>query len=157
MSGLKRVEESQPHSSELYLLVYDLEQDLLQSTQLIVGYCREYVANSMPPLDKSQRADLNRLGIALGSYLKQVGRALEIRNNGSAQELVQHKQALLRDIERLIGRQVTGLKANQYGHRNSMLYFSLLLESKDIIAVTARFVKLYKRVDEATPLLFKEK
>lgn len=157
MNGLKRVEEDQPHSSQLYLLVYDLEQDLLQSTQLIVGHCRAYVANSLPPLAEKQRVDLSRLSTALGGYLKEVGQALENPNNGSALALVQRKQTLLRDIEGLIARQVTGLKASQFGHRNSMLYFSLQLESKDVIAVAARFVKLYKRVEESTPLLFKEK
>ena len=60
--------------------------------------------------------------------------------------LLRQKNSLLQSLEEAVKQQMRGIKEETYGARNSQLIFKLLLESKDLIAVAARFVKLYHRM-----------
>ena len=85
----------------------------------------------------------------VSDYLQNVA---EVLGNGTyhiVDDILEEKRNLFLHLEKLINHQVEGVKARKYGRRNSMLYFSLLLELKDLIAVAARFVKLYSRVHQS--------
>ncbi|MCB0548844.1 MAG: hypothetical protein KDD19_14790, partial [Phaeodactylibacter sp.] len=136
-------------ASRAYLLVYDLEQDILQSVKLIFDACREHVQNVHKPLDDEQGELLYRMQEEVSDYLQNVA---EVLGNGTyhiVDDILEEKRNLFLHLEKLINHQVEGVKARKYGRRNSMLYFSLLLELKDLIAVAARFVKLYSRVHQS--------
>ena len=148
-SAIRRIEEDNAEASRAYLLVYDLEQDILQSVKLIFDACREHVENVHKPLDDEQGELLYRMQEEVSDYLQNVA---EVLGNGTyhiVDDILEEKRNLFLHLEKLINHQVEGVKARKYGRRNSMLYFSLLLELKDLIAVAARFVKLYSRVHQS--------
>ena len=148
-SAIRRIEEDNAEASRAYLLVYDLEQDILQSVKLIFDACREHVQNVHKPLDDEQGELLYRMQEEVSDYLQNVA---EVLGNGTyhiVDDILEEKRNLFLHLEKLINHQVEGVKARKYGRRNSMLYFSLLLELKDLIAVAARFVKLYSRVHQS--------
>lgn len=148
-SAIRRIEENNAEASRAYLLVYDLEQDILQSVKLIFDACREHVQNVHKPLDDEQGELLYRMQEEVSDYLQNVA---EVLGNGTyhiVDDILEEKRNLFLHLEKLINHQVEGVKARKYGRRNSMLYFSLLLELKDLIAVAARFVKLYSRVHQS--------
>lgn len=147
--AIRHIEEENAEASRTYLLVYDLEQDILQSMTLIYEACREHVENVHKPLDYEQSKRLYNMQEAVSRYLQNIEEAL---GNGAYQAIdtiLEEKRRLFLQLENLIGHQVEGVKKRKYGRRNSMLYFSLLLELKDLIAVAARFVKLYARVQQS--------
>jgi Na+/phosphate symporter len=158
VSSIQKVEEDDTEISRLYLLVYDLEQDLLQSVRLVTDACRDYVRNSLVPFSEAQQEQLLELARTVERFLEQVARTLQTGHPDDAVRVLQEKPGLLQRIEELLNDQVRGLRQRIYGNRNTMLFFSLQLETKDIIAVAARFVKLYRRHQEAEgnekPLLF---
>ncbi|MCB9266276.1 MAG: inorganic phosphate transporter [Lewinellaceae bacterium] len=148
-SAIRRIEEENAEASRAYLLVYDLEQDILQSIKLIFDACREHVENMHKPLDEKQGELLYKVQEGVSEYLQDIG---EVLGNGAYHALdaiLEQKRSLFQQLENLISHQVEGVKQRKYGRRNSMLYFSLLLELKDLIAVAARFVKLYSRVQQS--------
>ncbi|MCB0579016.1 MAG: inorganic phosphate transporter [Phaeodactylibacter sp.] len=148
-SAIRRIEEDNAEASRAYLLVYDLEQDILQSVKLIFDACQEHVENVHKPLDDEQGELLYRMQEEVSDYLQNIE---ELMGNGAYQGIdmvLEEKRNLFLQLEKLIAHQVEGVKSRKYGRRNSMLYFSLLLELKDLIAVAARFVKLYYRVQQS--------
>ncbi|MCK0204033.1 hypothetical protein MWN41_13510, partial [Ornithobacterium rhinotracheale] len=56
------------------------------------------------------------------------------------------KKHFLQEIEDATSEQINGVMNKQYGFKNTSLYFTILLEMKDLVAVAARFVKLYARI-----------
>ncbi|MGI9525698.1 MAG: hypothetical protein ACR2MS_01165, partial [Weeksellaceae bacterium] len=64
----------------------------------------------------------------------------------SLQELLVRKNHFLREVEEATSEQIHGIMSKTYGFKNTSLYFTLLLEMKDLVAVAARFVKLYFRI-----------
>ncbi len=151
---IRRIEEEHTEGSRTYLLVYDLEQDIIQSAEFVVEATEKHVANVLSPLAGSQSAAMEQIAAGVRDYLDRTAAVLEQSDFSDFAALIKDKQHLFLQLEELLGMQVNGIKTQRFGARNSLLFFSLLLESKDIVAVTARFTKLYHRLQQpADPLL----
>ncbi|MBK8705017.1 MAG: hypothetical protein IPN33_16605 [Saprospiraceae bacterium] len=150
--AIKRLKDK-AESGRLYLMVYDLEQDALQSVDLIVEACSEHVDNSLPPLAPQQVDNLRKVAEALDNYLHQIAVCLQHLQFEELDRLVDEKYTLFEMLENQLAAQLEGIKNNGYGLRNSMLMFSLKLETKDIISIASRLAALYSRAPEEEKVL----
>jgi phosphate/sulfate permease len=144
--AVKRMEEVNGEASRLYLLVYDLEQDLIQSTKTIVKTCRDHVENRLAPPDKKQTKELIAIMSNLDHYLKTLALHMKDRNFEKIDDVQQQRRELLLQLEAQLSTQINGIKSSEFGLRNSLLMFSLLLETKDLVEITYRFALLYHRL-----------
>ncbi len=144
--AVKRIEEEKSEASRLYLLVFDLEQDLIQSTFQIVHTCRGHVENRLSPPEKPQVKALLSILSNLDHYLKTVSQRMKERNFADIEEINTQRRQLLQQLEQDLSAQISGIKTSQYGFRNSALLFSLLLETKDIVEISHRFATLYHKL-----------
>ena len=144
---LKRIKEQDTDTGKLYLTMYDLEQDLIQSTKFISETCVQHVQNIHSPLLPEQADQLKQLQGTLDEYLTTVADTL---GNGGVDErhledVVSKKNNILGELQEVLDRQTMGTRQQEYNSRNSLLNFSLAFEIKDLAAVSARFVKLFHR------------
>ncbi len=149
--SIKRVEENNAEVSRLYLLVYDLQQDIVQSTKLIVQECDDYVSNSLPPFSEQQIEKLIRFRKLIEEYISEITTKLSLSDYQDINQILEKKEFLFSELETLIEGQIKGIKSDEFGLRNSMLYFSLQLETKDLIAVAASFVNLFEKMQNESP------
>lgn len=150
--AIKRLQDK-AQKGRIYLLVYDLEQDALQSAELIVDACSEHVENSLPALHPQQVMRLSEVLDALVAYLYLIAGNLERMEFEALDRLVDEKYALFDMLESQLAAQLDGIKNNGYGLRNSMLMFSLKLETKDLIAIASRLAALYSRAKEEEQIM----
>jgi phosphate/sulfate permease len=148
-SQIKRIREQETEASRIYLLVYDLEQDFLQSTRFIADSCSEHLDNIHSPLQRQQVEKLESLIQALDHFFTGIAEALNKNDYSNKSSLKEEKKAILKDIEKLLSVQVVGIKKASFNAINSFLFFNILLELKDLVAVGHRFLKLYTRLEEA--------
>lgn len=151
---IQRVDEKEAEGSKMYLRIYAHLQDLLQSSSLVVQVCREHVRNVHRPPSEAQAHSLQTLIAAVTTYLQSVQERLADRALSDIDAELDNKNALLATIDDLIEREVEAVKAAKVAEPSSNLVFSILLESRDVVAVAARFLKFYSRhIDdlEATP------
>ncbi len=152
--SIKRIEETASEGSRGLLYIFDLEQDLVQSVDLIVKVARQHVRNVLNPLKDSQITDLRRILSSVDNYLNEIMILLKEPKQIDLDKLNNLKQKSLEILEFAIGDQIQGIKGDSYGARNSQLIFKLLLEIKDLIAISARFIIIYKRSKIGNPELF---
>ncbi len=145
-SLIKRIDEDQAEASRTYLLVYDLEQDIVQSTSLIVNTCLQYVDNSLDPIRKKQGVPLMELSKIIDTYLEALIKLIKSKKFENLDEVLQQKQTIFIQLESYLAEKIGGVKAEKDGIRSSLLFFNIVLEIKDLVAVAARFAKLYNRV-----------
>jgi phosphate/sulfate permease len=145
---IKRIDEESSEGSRLYLLAYDLSQDIVQSTSLIAERCLEYVDNSLEPIDPRQEEQLRIMMVRITQYISHLIEETGKYEFDKIKDIIDQKQSLYRQVEEQLSLQVQGIKEETFGMRNSQLIFSIVLESKDLIAVAARFAKLYHRVEQ---------
>lgn len=148
--SIKRIKEKSVEGSRIYLLAYNYEQNMIQSANFIVERAQKYVEDLLLPLKPKQTKALWEICFALEAYLELCIRMIGSEHYNGSSELENRKKIALNRIEALIAQQSQGIKKEIYSPRNSMLFFSLLLETKDLIAVAAQFVQLYRRRGEKT-------
>ncbi len=146
-ASMRRVAEERAEGSRTYLLAYDLMQDFNQSAVLVADTARQHVEDVLAPLDQEQHSQLEEIARKLSEFMDFCVLILRNKDFERFQEMKLNKKKLYADIESLLARQTTGIKEKSYSARNSLLFFSILLETKDLIAVTARFVKMYHSLE----------
>ncbi|MEM1321887.1 MAG: inorganic phosphate transporter [Bacteroidota bacterium] len=147
--SIKRIKEQDSEGSRVLLYVFDLEQDIVQSSELIVRSCRQHVQNMLNPLKAAQVGQLEHIRSEVLDYLGKVQQALLHQGQTAYDDVEAHKDRLLQVLEKAMSDQVNGIKDNDFGSRNSQLMFKILFETKDLVAVAARFGKLYHRIYDA--------
>jgi len=146
--AIRRLQEEKGRGSRTYLLAYDHGQDVVQSINFIVDAAYEHIADVLLPLKEAQVRELRQLSEQVGNYLDRSAAIIRQRKFDDFEVLMQEKQPFFQRIETLLVDQSDGIKEQQYSARNSILFFNLMLETKDLIAVAARFVKLYYRLEK---------
>lgn len=153
--SIQNITEDVAEGSRAYLLAYDHQQDIIQSVSFIVDQAQQHVEDMLSPLKPKQARKLKRVSKATQDYLERCAAMIQSADYTQFDELMAEKKPIYTQIETLLAEQSNGIQKKTYGARNSILYFSLLLETKDLIAVAARFVKLYylleKRVTREEP------
>lgn len=142
---IRRIDEPSAEGSRLYLMFYDMMQDILQSSEFIVRACDDHVQNSHKPPTPEQRAALIEVREEVGVFLHAVEQKIQRKEFEEIAGALDEKDQLLRQLGWLFDRHVEGVRARAYGAKNTGLFISLLLESKDLAAIAARFLKLYHR------------
>lgn len=143
---LNQIEAQDIDAARTYVHIFHLKQDMLQSLDLLAEQATQHVENAHNPLKPQQIAALQRLKQAVGQFMQDTIDKLPVKDEVIYQRALQEKRELLAEIEKAIVDQVQGIKEKQFNSRNSQLFFTLLLEIKDIVAITARFIKVYHRV-----------
>lgn len=150
--AIRRINEEIAEGSRTYLLTYDLQQDFVQSATFIAEAARQHVEDVLQPLASEQLAELQIITNQLDTYLQTCTYVLRTRDFDFFTQIKEEKKSMMERIERLLAQQAKGIKQQIYSARNSILFFSLMLETKDIISVAAQFVKLYRKLElEHTP------
>lgn len=150
---LLNYEDNQTNSKHFYLLIYDLQQDYLQSLNLIYDQVYNHVHNRFSPLSEEQNMALLNLAKDINRYFQLCRQVLEGNLEDNQSRLKSRKNKILLTLEQLIDKQDNGITQGIYSQANSHLMFTLLLEIKDLISVANRFIKLYRR-RQNTFLLF---
>jgi len=141
----KKLKNQNTQAGKLYLLIFDLQQDLIQSITLIVKTCQEHVENSLEPVNDGADTSLRELADLVDTYLQNVARLHNTKNSEEISQVLADKKETLKRIETDLERILLEIQNSRRGMRNSFLLFTIYLETKDIIAVAARFAKLYQR------------
>lgn len=144
--AIRRIKEESAEGSRIYLLAYDLEQDIVQSAQFIIDSAHQHVNDVLLPLTSEQIEALYEINNLVDDYLKRSAEMIRQDAYAGFDQLMADKHPIFDRIEALLAEQSAGIKEEAYSARNSILFFSLLLETKDLIAVSSRFVKLYYRL-----------
>jgi phosphate/sulfate permease len=150
-NSIRRIQEEMSEGSRLYLMAYDIEQDLVQSAVFVTETARKHVEDMLGALDEVQAVNIRKISQDLSLFFKDCSQITRNRNHLQYDEIKAKKKILLEEIENLITYQAKGIKNETYSARNSILVFNILLETKDLISISARLVKMYCRLERDYP------
>lgn len=125
------------------VLLFDLEQDMIQSLELLTRTCDDYLRNSLPPLSTAQCGALEEIQLAFKKYSAFALETLSASPNHDISQILHLKMEIFLIIQHHLTMHINGVRAGQYGMRNSSFLFSVLLEIKDVVAIVSRIVKVF--------------
>jgi len=144
--AIKKSKLSEKKTAQLYILSNDMMQDILQSLDLIISACDNHVKNSHKPITALQLESMKKIEHEVLHYLHSVAAYLENEEFGTLNDLKTIKRSIFDNIENALSRQVEGVSHKAYGFKNTDLMLAVLLETKDLIAISVRFSKLLNRL-----------
>ncbi len=132
--------------SNNYIKLLDKIQDLIQSIHYVSKMSKEYVDNAHSELTKEQKRDLENLRNIMVNLMNEMQKALTNRDMQQLRRL--YKTSYLdTEIEKAINNQVLRIQKEESSSKNSRMYLSLLLETKDI---EESLLKLLRIIFDAT-------
>ena len=142
---IKSLDASSVEASRFYILTLGYLQDIAQSISYISRATYKHVNNNHKNLKKGQLKDLKDIETVLDKLLDKINGVFTEKNFETLPEILIEKQNLLNDVSESIQKQVDRIRSDETSPKNTTLYFSLLLETQDLITA---FVNLLKQYEE---------
>jgi phosphate/sulfate permease len=147
---IKSLDETSVQASRFYIMVLGYLQDVAQSISYISRASYKHVNNNHKNLKKGQIKDLKAIDIELSALLTKEAAIFENRALDNLNELLIEKNQLLKSVSVSIENQVARIRTDETSPKNTTLYFSLLLETKDLIKALMNLLETYEEFHLST-------
>ena len=77
-------------------------------------------------------------------FFNRVSTVFDLRAFDDLEDILIEKQALLKDVSNSIEKQVTRIRQEESSPKNTTLYFSILLETQDLITALMSLLQTYE-------------
>lgn len=141
---IKSLEEDSVEASKFYILTLGHLQDVAQAIGFIARASYRHVNNNHKNLKKGQLKDLLSINNQLNEVLKSISTAFESRSFDELETILVEKKKLLNYVADSIEKQVARIRAEESSPKNTTLYFSVLLETQDLISALMSLLELYQ-------------
>ena len=140
---IKNLDEASVGVSRFYILILDLLEDMAQSMEYISKVSHKHVNNNHKKLRFNQIKELKEIEKNLTVLFDDIKKAFDTRNFMEISRLLEEKHLLIEKVSQKIERQVERTRTIESSPKNTTLYFSLLLESKDLIEAIMKLLEKY--------------
>ncbi|CAA0185553.1 Phosphate sodium symporter [Tenacibaculum maritimum] len=141
---IKSLDETSVEASRFYIMVLGYLQDVAQSISYISRASYKHVNNNHKNLKKGQLKDLKKIDNQLTEILLKVSTVFETRSFDKLDGILADKQELLKDVSASIEKQVARIRTDETSPKNTTLYFSVLLETKDLLGGLMNLLQTYE-------------
>lgn len=157
---IKNLDEGSVGASNFYINVLGYLTDITQSLEYIGKVSHKHVHNNHKKLKYNQIKELKEIDQKLDEILNKAKKIFDDRDFARIGVILEGKQELFDMVSNKIETQIARTRTDESSPKNTSLYFSLLLETKDLMTATINLMDLYydqydanvipARVDNAT-------
>ena len=140
---IKNLDESYARASKLYIDVISDLQDMAQSVSFIAKASHKHIHNNHRALKKNQINELKEIEVKLADIFSRIRSVFDNREFKMIPPFIDELRLLLRDVRDYIHAQVERTRTTESSPKNTTLYFSLLLETKDLIKASISLLEIY--------------
>ncbi|MHA7829810.1 MAG: inorganic phosphate transporter [Flagellimonas sp.] len=140
---IKNLEEAHIGASNFYINIMDFLTDMSQSLEYIGKVSYNHVNNNHKKLKYNQIKELKEIDLKLEGIFNVTEKAFAERSFEQIGVILASKGELNQIVSEKINKQVSRTRTEESSPKNTTLYFSLLLESRDLIASMMQLLELY--------------
>jgi phosphate/sulfate permease len=140
---IKNLDESNVEASNFYITILGYLTDISQSLDFIAKITHKHINNNHKKLKFNQIKELTEINHELDILFSNTKEAFD---NGSYEQIgniLTNKEDLYKMVKDKIDKQITRTRSEESSPKNTTLYFSILLETKDLIEATIELMELY--------------
>jgi len=130
-------------ASNFYINMLTQLQDITESLQYISKITYKHVNNNHKLLTYNQIKDLLEINSKCSSLYDDIKSLFSVSNFGELKSVLERKQEFIDFLEDKIDIQISRTKKEESSPKNTTLYFSLLIETKEMIENTMSLLELY--------------
>ena len=140
---IKNLDDSYVRASKLYIDVISDLQDIAQSCSFIAKASHKHVLNNHKALKKNQTKELLEVENKLADIFTRIRAVFDERKFNTIPPFIEELRLLLGDVRKHIHTQVERTRTTESSPKNTTLYFSILLETKDLIKASINLLDIY--------------
>ncbi len=145
---IKNLDENSVEASKFYILILGYLQDMVQSIDYITSSSHSHVNNNHKKLKFNQIRDLKTVDTQLQELFSRLEESFKTEDFSKLDEILRDKKAFLDTVSELITKQINRIRTTETSPKNSKLYFSLLLETNDLIKSIMNLLELFKEFNQ---------
>jgi len=140
---IRKMEPGHMEAGRLYILVFDLMQDLSQSASLLSSTCTNHLINHHEIPSRVYLDIMVELDAKLNSYLNKVVHSIDNLQFSDYEAILKEKVKTIEYLNGKIDDQIREIQTGNISSRNGLLQTRILLETKDIVEVSSRVLAVY--------------
>lgn len=147
---IKNLDEASVGASNFYISILGLLTDIAQSLEYIGKVSHKHVNNNHKKLKYNQIKELKEIDQKLDEIFTNTKKAFDDRSFEQIGKVLERKQELFDLVSQKIEKQVERTRTEESSPKNTTLYFSLLLETKDLMKVIIDLLETYYQEYDGT-------
>ena len=147
---IKNLEEAHIGASNFYINIMGYLTDMSQSLEYIGKVSYNHVQNNHKKLKYNQIKELKEIDHKLEEIFNSTQKAFEEKSFEQIGAILDSKQELYDLVSQKIDIQVSRTRTEESSPKNTTLYFSLLLETRDLITAMMNLLEQYYREHDST-------
>ncbi|QJP34108.1 inorganic phosphate transporter [Nonlabens sp. Ci31] len=147
---IKNLDDQNLGASKFYIDVLGNLQDISQSLDYISKASNTHISNNHKSLKFTQIKDLKEIILRIHEIFDDAQEIFNTKDFNSLEAIILEKRELITLVNEKIDKQVKRTKDDDESPKNTTLYFSLLLETRDLMKETIQIVEQYYREFDAS-------
>ncbi|SFW48679.1 inorganic phosphate transporter [Cellulophaga fucicola] len=140
---IKNLDDASVGASNFYINILGSLQDMTQSLEYITKISYKHINNNHKKLKYNQIKELKEIDYKLEHIFNETQAAFENHSFDKIGSILSEKDELFTLLSQKIQKQVERTRTEESSPKNTTLYFSLLLETKDLMTATMTMLELY--------------
>lgn len=140
---IKNLDESSVGASNFYITALSYLQDMTQSLEYISKASYKHVNNNHKKLRFNQIKDLKETDVFIDELFTEIKIIFDTKAYEQLTKMIMNKEVLMTTLDQKINKQIERTRADESSPKNTALYFSLLLETKDLLKATMSLLETY--------------
>jgi hypothetical protein len=147
---IKNLDESSIGASNFYINILGYLQDMTQSLEYISKVSHKHVNNNHKKLKFSQIKELKEVDERFETLFNNTKAAFDSRSFEEIGVILSRKQEIISLVSDKIQKQVERTRSEESSPKNTTLYFSVLIETKDLLVATMNLLEEYYNAHDST-------
>ena len=140
---IKNLEETSVRGSNFYIVILGYLTDVVQSLEFISKASYKHVNNNHKALRFNQIKDLQEIDQHLEELLNEIEDIFHKREFQRIKNVLNKKEEIFSSLSNKIEKQIARTRTEESSPKNTTLYFSLLLETKDLVKALMNLMEEY--------------
>lgn len=140
---IKNLDESSINASNFYINILGYLQDMVQSLEYITKVSHKHINNNHKKLKFNQIKELKQVDDLVEALFTNSEEAFDSRSFERIGDILKNKKKAYDLVKEKIQKQVERTRTEESSPKNTTLYFSLLLETKDLLNATMSLLEEY--------------
>lgn len=142
---IKNLDETSVRGSNFYIIILGCLTDIAKSLDTIAKDSYKYVNNNHKALRFNQIKDLQEVNQAIKTMLDEIYIIFTSREFDKIDRVLEQEAHLFQKISEKVEKQIARTRKEESSPRNTTLYFSILLESRDLVKAYINLLEEYHR------------
>jgi len=147
---IKNLDEASVGASNFYINTLGHLTDISQSLEYIGKVSHKHVHNNHKKLRYNQIKELMEIDQKLEEIFDKTQKAFDERSFEQIGQVLNNKQELFDMVSQKIETQIARTRTEESSPKNTTLYFSLLLETKDLLTATMNLLEQYYKEHDSS-------